>query len=808
MGNTESSCDLSNKMLQTLSIDDKRLISKAAYLNLSHNNIIRLPTNLNLVEGISLQSNMLYKLSDDMIATLASYKKLNSLDISENRLLCYHDFFSDIKGLHNLNLSKNSIKSMKISNENIENLNISHNLFTEIPSNVPSSLRILNMNFNMIASLKSLNETIIELHLQMNKISFVAESVSFPSLIFLDISKNEIESFPDFTKIAPKIETLDISSNLLKELPKLPDTIITLNAEDNLIEEIKELACCYPKLKNVNLSHNKIARLCRFPASIELLIVNHNHISSCDDAEYPNMAKLFLNFNELLHVPLFSYPKLIDFSISHNLISDITTLSFPQTVKRIDLSHNFLNIIPSHIFNLKNLIKLNLISNKIEEIDSSLLESNLKELFLSNNLLSELPSLPQSLTKLIVGDCKLKSLPNTIVNNKNLKEIFISNNFLTKVPLIPNIDVFRASCNQFHRFPLFQRNIKVIDLSNNFIKALPVDFLFPQLFDLDMSFNNLHKLPLKILQCSELQYLNLSRNEFYQGKASFKSLKKLVMLNLEGTIDMDVSFSRSVRSFIDSSDRYDPSFIITHVDIDNNHISAIAEMRGQRERMEDSFVIIHGEISTFGIFDGHGGDVAAKVSSYCYYDYFKENAEMSEMFIVDSVNHIVEKLQEIKTIAGTTAAIALVANRQLIMAHIGDARILVINNHGKVKFETKDHKPSERNERNRIKSAGGFVSTNRVGGILSTSRSVGDFDLLGMSYMPDIAKLDIADDDRWLILGCDGVFDMLQTKEISDISLREKNAEDLACSIRNAAYGSLSTDNISVIVVDLHKING
>merc|ERR1712066_751565 len=45
-----------------------------------------------------------------------------------------------------------------------------------------------------------------------------------------------------------------------------------------------------------------------------------------------------------------------------------------------------------------------------------------------------------------------------------------------------------------------------------------------------------------------------------------------------------------------------------------------------------------------------------------------------------------------------------------------------------VHFATKDHKPMDDEERNRIEAAGGMVIIQRINGALAVSRALGDFD--------------------------------------------------------------------------------
>ncbi|WZY74671.1 hypothetical protein YC2023_021055 [Brassica napus] len=78
--------------------------------------------------------------------------------------------------------------------------------------------------------------------------------------------------------------------------------------------------------------------------------------------------------------------------------------------------------------------------------------------------------------------------------------------------------------------------------------------------------------------------------------------------------------------------------------------------------------------------------------------------------------------------AGSTASTAILIGDRLIVANVGDSRA-VISRGGNAIAVSRDHKPDQSDERERIENAGGFVmwaGTWRVGGILAVSRAFGD----------------------------------------------------------------------------------
>ena len=77
--------------------------------------------------------------------------------------------------------------------------------------------------------------------------------------------------------------------------------------------------------------------------------------------------------------------------------------------------------------------------------------------------------------------------------------------------------------------------------------------------------------------------------------------------------------------------------------------------------------------------------------------------------------------------AGCTAVVTLVSKTEIVCANAGDSRA-VVSKKGKAKEMSIDHKPDTPSEKRRIENAGGYVEEGRVNGVLSLSRSLGDFE--------------------------------------------------------------------------------
>lgn len=262
-------------------------------------------------------------------------------------------------------------------------------------------------------------------------------------------------------------------------------------------------------------------------------------------------------------------------------------------------------------------------------------------------------------------------------------------------------------------------------------------------------------------------------------------------------------------------------------------IYGAAEMQGRRPSMEDAhYVEIAKKYAFVGLYDGHGGrgvaDFAAnKLHTYCDLTKHKNVGEivtaLGEGFLathaslgdpLENRNLAINANQQ-----GCTAIVAFIRKKQLFVANTGDSRALLCRAGNAIALSV-DHKPNRPDEKKRIQELGGKIIYEWAGGrveisnaSLAISRALGDKDF--HPYViphPEIHYKPLVSDDEFLILACDGVWDVLDNQPAVDI-VREalkNNADDFtlaAEALMHAAYKKGSNDNISVIVVGLEQFN-
>jgi len=154
---------------------------------------------------------------------------------------------------------------------------------------------------------------------------------------------------------------------------------------------------------------------------------------------------------------------------------------------------------------------------------------------------------------------------------------------------------------------------------------------------------------------------------------------------------------------------------------------------------------------------------------------------------------------------------------KLITANVGDSRILA-SRAGVGEQLTEDHKPVLEKERERIRNAGGWVSGNRVDGMLSVSRSFGDSFFKsspqGERYHKVIAVPDITEPEPLrpgdkLFFCCDGVFEAgMTTQQVVDThaAAQSPRGHSGPRAVVTSALDQGSQDNVTCLVVTLGQI--
>ena len=214
----------------------------------------------------------------------------------------------------------------------------------------------------------------------------------------------------------------------------------------------------------------------------------------------------------------------------------------------------------------------------------------------------------------------------------------------------------------------------------------------------------------------------------------------------------------------------------------------------------------------FCLFDGHGGD---EVSTFLQNNFIKEFKEMLPFNDVKKnlINLFLKIDLKIKDLnyfeIGAAACIIYITKengqRCAYSANVGDTRSILISKN-KFKRLSYDHRADDSQEYKRIIKDGGIVFGGRVYGSLMLGRSFGDWHLKshGVSCEPHITRINISDNDKYIILATDGIWDTLEESEVFDLSKNyDSNTKEFCNTLIYKAMKKGSKDNISCFVINL-----
>eukprot|EP00760_Papus_ankaliazontas_P001578 PhM_4_TR10515/c0_g1_i1/m.53314/K14803/PTC2_3; protein phosphatase PTC2/3 len=277
-------------------------------------------------------------------------------------------------------------------------------------------------------------------------------------------------------------------------------------------------------------------------------------------------------------------------------------------------------------------------------------------------------------------------------------------------------------------------------------------------------------------------------------------------------------------------------------------VATAASMQGWRSGQEDGECLadLGDGRYLFGVFDGHGGGVVArlvskelpKIVSRKIKEGKTENmSELLREAYIECDQFVGEGTEEgrdgdFNTMGCTAACVLLDTNNNTITcANIGDSRAIagVANcasgGTGVVDLSC-DHKIYNEVEEARIKAAGYSIVDGRVEGMLAVPRAIGDYDFKqcggrgpegqAVTCMPDVTTHHLAEDKvEFIVIACDGVWDGVSSQNVTDFVRRKMSVGVSAqntvallldrCCAEEITEDGVGTDNMSVILVCLRQ---
>jgi len=248
---------------------------------------------------------------------------------------------------------------------------------------------------------------------------------------------------------------------------------------------------------------------------------------------------------------------------------------------------------------------------------------------------------------------------------------------------------------------------------------------------------------------------------------------------------------------------------------------------GVRPTMEDNFMHIdcfagRKDQGFFAVYDGHGGRKTVDFLTcglhinLAYHLKHHPDASIKEVFehVYEHTDAQIRRQQILQS--GATAITVLLrkekvkdsdkTKRMIYCANVGDTRgVLPVK--GVAHRVSKDHKANDPDEKRRIEKSGGFVTRcDRVNGLLAVSRAFGDHMLKpAVSAKPYYSSHEIDENTPYLVLACDGLWDVMEDQEVVDfIGARIK--EELGGPIVPEVHKKKLQVLVNTIIAELIKM--
>lgn len=277
--------------------------------------------------------------------------------------------------------------------------------------------------------------------------------------------------------------------------------------------------------------------------------------------------------------------------------------------------------------------------------------------------------------------------------------------------------------------------------------------------------------------------------------------------------------------------------------------SAAHSEQGFRATMEDEEILLQ-DIATsnwrhcsfFGVYDGHGGrECVTFVRQWLHLNFVAALHKRGGLDKSVQVHHDIQEClsqgfeetdrqflasaEALKAGSGCAAVVACVVGGWIWCANLGDSRALLCRD-GRAVALSLDHKPDRDDEAERIQSAGGFVSFRRVLGRLAVSRAFGDAEYKNVGRdkvgtdkplviaEPEIRLEKMTSEDEFLLLGCDGLFDVFGSQEAVDfvharLSAMPVNEQDPRRAVQDIVHEAIherrSRDNVTALLVTFKR---
>lgn len=795
------------------------------------------------IEYMDISRNTVLEYPIDLFEQM---QNLRLLRLVGNHLIAPPMAITLLRNLTHLDLSCNSLSGHGLeilaSCKSLLSINLSCNLIEHIPDEFGSliSIRHIDLSSNYLVEFPSAFWSMVdirEIDLSFNSIACVPEQIeNLRQLRRLILLGNSITSVHGNMRNLTNLRFLDLRSNLFEE-----------DACENIpLEALSDICSSYTHMQKIDLTKAK---------NLTSLVACHNPLTFLTvSGILPILRVLVLAVCKLTYLPneLFSNTPLLEvLHLERNMITELPDIGVLKNLKTLrffnndlaelegdfskleclsylDLHGNNLKQFPPALWQVPSLKFLNLSSNFISFIPAPQcsngivpLASSLSELYFAENRLSnDSILLLRSLTRLTILNISynmITDLEDSLSEMSCLKELYVSGNEISSLPdnieTLVSLKIIFANDNKLTHIPgeLCQlSSLKAVDFSINNLRYNIGNFPF----DWNWNYN------------TGLIYLNLSHNkkldlnpitnpskislDYYSGFSNLKNLRYLNICNvgiMPAKLPLDKKDAK-IRMSTEKSDflKLGVSEYFGRDFLFDQHELICPKFLGQ---IEDHLV---------ALFDGRGNETVSLYLKENFAniveDQFKSSAQQENFNIESALRRAFLaanrdlSMQPIQMTHGASATLLYIMADCLYVANVGDTMAIMSRDGNAVILNAK-HQPWSRSEQERIRSIGGFISSDGlVERELDITRAIGHHHLLPyVNANPSTSVYQLSTKDEFILLASQSFWKCIKYQVAIDAarSLRD-DPDRVTLKLRDMAIAVGACKSMTIIFVSLKSI--
>ncbi|XP_033837903.1 PH domain leucine-rich repeat-containing protein phosphatase 1 [Periophthalmus magnuspinnatus] len=432
-------------------------------VNLSCNYLTSVPSAVGAMTNLQtflLDGNSLTELPNE----LGSLQRLGYLGLSFNQFSHIPQVLERLASMEKLCMAGNNLDTLTLQNfrllrvkhidlrlnkitlmvpdepdllRHVTQLDVRDNGLRELDASVFPRLEVLHCERNCIQSLKAKGTLLKGIYAASNELRRLDVTPVPSNLSYMDISRNCMETLPEWLCEAKKLEVLDVSHNLITELPArlfCSNSVRKLSAGHNQLQRLPD-RLERPLLEVLDVQHNQLVELpCNlFLKSESLRCVNasankleHLPPSTLSEESHSILQEFYLTNNRLTDkcVPMLTghtHLRVLHMAFNHLQTFPASKMAKLEELEEVDLSGNMLKTVPTTILNCRRMHTLIAHSNAIEVFPEVMQLMDMKCVDLSCNELSEI-TLPENLPPKL-QELDLTGNPRLNLDHKTLEQL-------------------------------------------------------------------------------------------------------------------------------------------------------------------------------------------------------------------------------------------------------------------------------------------------------------------------------------------------------------------------------------------------